>query len=71
MTICIKKIFDKESKSRQNGSRQIENRQYGNYTKFFFVFFYSVERPFQDYFTHRDEPISVGGAKQEYPRKTG
>ena len=33
-------------------------------------FFDSVYRPFQDYFTHRDWPIGIGGAKLEYPGKT-
>ena len=30
------------------------------------VFFYSVKRPFQDYFTHIETSQSVGGAKREY-----
>ena len=36
---------------------------------FFFFFFYSVKCPFQDYFTHRDEPIDRW-AKRENPGKT-
>ena len=36
---------------------------------FFFFFFDSVKCPFQDYFTHRDEPIDRW-AKRENPGKT-
>ena len=35
-----------------------------------FFFFDSVQRPFQDYFTHIETSQSVGGAKREYPGKT-
>ena len=37
---------------------------------FFCFLFYSVERPFQEYFTHIETSHSVGGAKREYPGKT-
>ena len=38
---------------------------------FFCLFlFYSVKRPFQDYFTHIETSQSVDGTKREYPGKT-
>ena len=39
------------------------------YEKFFFCFFNSVLRPFQDYFSSYETGQSVGGQKRENPRE--
>ena len=36
---------------------------------YLFTFFYSVLRPFQDYFSSYETGQSVGGAKMEEPRE--
>ena len=40
-----------------------------NKVHFFFFFFYSVLRPFQDYFSSYETGESVGGAKTGEPRE--